>query len=99
MTFILLIQINFQFLAGTGKIGARARILAIILPVNIILNYIFIRLYGVAGSALAVGISWIPLWYLSHRAIHTHRSQFDWTILGKNIILAGITYVLLHQYL
>jgi stage V sporulation protein B len=98
VTFILLIQINFQFLAGTGQIGTRARILAIILPINIILNYICIRLYGVAGSALAVGLSWIPLWYLSHRAIHLHRSQFDWGILIKNIIMAGLSFLLLHQY-
>jgi O-antigen/teichoic acid export membrane protein len=47
LTFLLLIQINFQFLAGTGKIGERARILAIILPINIVLNYILITLSGV----------------------------------------------------
>jgi O-antigen/teichoic acid export membrane protein len=40
LTFNLLVQINFQFLAGTGKIGSRARILAIVLPINIILNLI-----------------------------------------------------------
>lgn len=99
VTFILLIQINFQFLAGTGQIGTRARILAIVLPINIILNYICIRLYGVAGSALAVGLSWIPLWYLSHRAIHLHRSEFDWSILVKNMIMAGMSFLILHQYL
>ena len=47
LTFLLLVQINFQFLAGTGKIGERARILAIVLPINIVSNYIMIQLYGV----------------------------------------------------
>lgn len=90
LTFLLLIQINFQFLAGTGKIWDRARILAITLPINIILNYVLIKLYGVEWSALAVWISWIPLWHLSFRATHIHNSGFDWIPFLKNIILVGI---------
>ena len=87
ITFLLLIQINFQFLAGTGKIGNRARILGIVLPINIVLNYILIRKYGVEWSALAVGISWIPLWYLSYRATRMHNMGFDWPPFLKNILL------------
>ena len=94
MIFILLIQINFQFLAGTGKIWDRARILAIILPINIILNYILIRLYGVEGSALAVWISWLPLWYLSYRATRIHNGGFNWPPFLKNIILVCITAII-----
>ncbi len=91
LTFLLLIQINFQFLAGTGKIGDRARILAIVLPINLILNYVLIQLIGVEGSALAVWISWIPLWYLSYKATHIHNSGFDWVPFLKNILLVGIS--------
>ena len=91
LTFLLLIQINFQFLAGTGKITERARILAIVLPINIILNYILIQLYGVEGSALAVGLSWIPLWYLSYRATHIHNSGFDWMPFIYNIIFVALS--------
>ncbi len=94
LTFLLLVQINFQFLAGTGKIGERARILAIVLPINIILNYTLIQIYGVEWSALAVGISWIPLWYLSYRATHTYNSGFDWIPFIKNIILVIISSIL-----
>ena len=94
LTFLLLVQINFQFLAGTGKIGDRARILAIVLPINIILNYILIRLYGVEGSALAVWLSWIPLWYLSYKATHLHNSGFDWVPFLQNIVLVVISGVL-----
>ncbi len=95
LTFLLLIQINFQFLAGTGKIWDRARILAIILPINIILNYILIQLYGVEWSALAVWISWIPLWYLSFRATRIHNNGFDWLPFIKNTGLASITALIL----
>ncbi len=90
LTFLLLVQINFQFLAGTGKIWDRARILALILPVNIILNYILIHHYGVEWSALAVWLSWIPLWYLSFRATRVHNSGFDWIPFFKNIVLVSI---------
>jgi stage V sporulation protein B len=85
ITFILLVQVNFQFLAWTGKIGDRARILMIILPVNILLNYILIKIYGVEWSALAVWLSWIPLWYLSFRAIKKYSNGFNWIPLIKNI--------------
>lgn len=96
-TFLLLIQINFQFLAGTGKIWDRARILAIVLPINIILNYIFILLYGVEWSALAVWLSWVPLWYLSFRATRIHASGFNWFPILKNIGLVWITFLILHN--
>jgi O-antigen/teichoic acid export membrane protein len=90
LTFLLLIQINFQFLAGTGKIWDRARILAIVLPINIVLNYILIKIYGVEWSALAVWISWIPLWYLSFRVTRIYNNWFDWIPFLKNLILVGI---------
>ncbi len=38
-----LLQINFQILAGIGRIQERVKILAIGLPINIILNLILIH--------------------------------------------------------
>lgn len=90
LTFLLLIQINFQFLAGTGKIRDRARILGIVLPINIVLNYILIQMYGVEGSALAVWLTWLPLWYLSYRATHIHNSGFNWVPFLQNVGLVSI---------
>lgn len=90
LTFLLLVQINFQFLAWTGKIWERAKILSIVLPINILLNYFLIQIFGVEWSALAVGISWIPLWYFSFRATRLHNSGFDWLPFLKNI-----TYILI----
>lgn len=69
LIFNLLNQINFQFLSGTGKAWWRTISMAIALPINIILNIVLIQKFGVAWSALAVGISWIPLylctWYFT----------------------------------
>lgn len=50
----LLIQVNFQFLAGTGRIRERATILLLVLPINILLNLVLIHFLGIEGSALAV---------------------------------------------
>jgi|GEM_PF-3421746 len=85
-----LLQINFQILAGIGRIQERVKILAIGLPINIILNLVLIYTMGVTGSALAVGISWIPIWYLSHRATHMYSNGFDMVFLMKNILLTII---------
>jgi hypothetical protein len=48
-----------------------------------------IPLYGTAGSALAVGLSWIPLWYLSHRKCGEYRLGFDWKYFVRNFVIVG----------
>ncbi len=98
--FNLLIQINFQVLSWTWKIKERAKILLVILPLNIILNILFIRYLAslwewylaVYGSALAVWLSWIPLWYMTHRATREYHGKWNIMSLVKNSILAWITY-------
>lgn len=95
LIFNILNQINFQILAGTGRVWVRAKILAAAIPINLILNLIFIHYFYVSGAALAVGLSWIPLWYMGHRATREHHGHFPLTSLWKNIALAGITYALL----
>lgn len=94
ITFLLLIQINFQFLSGTWRIWTRAKILAIILPINLILNYFLIKFYWVRWSALAVGLSWIPLWYLSYRTISAYTSKINFVELIKNIAYVAICYAI-----
>ena len=96
IVFILLIQINFQFLAGTWRIWERAKILSIALPINIILNVILIKYLWVRWSALAVWLAWIPLWYMTYLAIKEYRSQFNWPPFIKNLIYVAITFILLH---
>ncbi|EKD29896.1 MAG: hypothetical protein ACD_78C00222G0001 [uncultured bacterium (gcode 4)] len=85
-----LLQINFQILAGIGRIQERVKILAIGLPINIILNLILIHFMWVAGSALAVGLSWVPIWYLSNRATRMYSNGFDVGFFTKNLLLTVI---------
>lgn len=102
LLFNFLIQINFQVLSGTGRIKDRAKILLVILPVNIILNIVFIKWFStlpgylaVYGSALAVGISWVPLWYMTHRYTREYHSDWPFMPVLKNIIIVGLCYLIL----
>ncbi len=63
-----LIQISFQVLAGTGQVKKRVAVLWITLIINIILNLALIPFMWTKWSALAVGLSWIPLYYMSAKA-------------------------------
>ena len=65
LIFNILNQLNFQLLAGTGHAWSRTISFAIVLPINIALNIFLIPKLGVEGSALAVGLSWIPLYLLT----------------------------------
>lgn len=85
-----LLQINFQILAGVGRIQERVKILGVGLVVNIPLNLILIHYYGVVGSALAVGLSWIPIWYMSDKATRMYSSGFDFAFFLKNLALTTI---------
>lgn len=85
-----LLQINFQILAGVGRIQERVKILSVGLVVNIVFNLLLIRTMGVVGSALAVGISWIPIWYLSHHATRMYSNGFDKIFFIKNLLLSII---------
>lgn len=85
-----LLQINFQILAGVGRIQERVKILLVGLIFNVILNIILIHYYGVFGSALAVGLSWIPIWYLSDRTTRMYSHGFDFAFFLKNLVLTVI---------
>ncbi len=90
LIFNLLNQINFQFLAGTGRAWSRTVSLSIALPINILLNIIFIKMYGVAGSALAVGISWVPLYMLTWYFSREYQSLPDMKPILSNLIAVAI---------
>lgn len=72
-----------------GKIKERLKIVLIGLAFNVPLNLVLIPLYGTSGSALAVGLSWIPLWYLSHRKCGEYRLGFDWEYFVRNFVIVG----------
>jgi len=95
LTFNLLVQVNFQALAWTWNVSERAKVLIKVLPINIVLNAIFIYLYGVKWSALAVWLSWIPLWYFSYQITKKYQSPIDKIQIIKNILLVILTYIIL----
>lgn len=97
LVFNFLIQINFQILAGLGQIKTRMKILLVGLAFNLVLNFAFIHLFGVYGSALAVGISWIPIWYLSNRATSEFSTPFSYGFLLKNIAVALAVSVVIYS--
>lgn len=99
--FNFLIQLNFQILAGVGRIRERAKILGVTLIFNVILNLIFILWFHwwPQGSALAVWLSWIPMWYMSAHSVREFTHTIDWKTILYNfcasiITLSGVQYVL-----
>jgi O-antigen/teichoic acid export membrane protein len=89
----ILIQICFQFLAGLWHIKKRITITAITLIVNIFLVLIMIWVSknttllpsASSGVSIAVGISWIVMWYLSYKALEDLHWAFQWNIFFLNL--------------
>lgn len=102
LIFNFLVQINFQILAGLGKIQERLRILLIGLAFNVPLNLALIPVLGASGSALAVGLSWFPIWYLSEKKCGDFGADFDWGYFLKNLgilsVISGATFLLRHLW-
>lgn len=68
------------------------------LAVNFALNIALIPTFGPQGSALAVGVSWIPIWFLSSRATKEYAGEFDWKFFIKNILVASIITVIVYAF-
>ena len=93
LSFLFLLQINFNIFAAIGQITTRLYIILFWLLVNIITNIIFINLYGVAWAALATGIGWIVIWGLSEYFLKDYYINYKWKYLFKNIwVFALISY-------
>jgi len=88
LIFNFLLQINFQILAWIWRVKERLKILAIWLIFNLILNLVLINTMWVVGSSLAVWLSWIPIFYLSHVKTKKYSSKFDYGFFIKNLLFA-----------
>lgn len=93
LIFNLLNTLNFQLLAGAGKAWARTLTFAVALPINIILNVILIQKIGIEGSALAVGLSWIPMFAITAYYTRQYFSLPKIFPIFINIFAAALAYI------
>lgn len=103
LIFNFLLQINFQILAWIGRIKDRVKILGIGLIINFILNLIlinYLKQYWLwaAGSSLAVGLSWIPIFYLSNSKTIKYSWKFDYRFFLKNLFVIAWTCLLMYFF-
>lgn len=54
---------------------------------------------GASGSAFAVGVSWIFIWYLSYRATREYHEPFLWKNFLKNLVFCTMLTLLLWKFL
>lgn len=95
LSFLFLLQINFNIFAAIGQLKTRLYIILFALFINIISNYIFIKIFGVAGAALATWIGWVVIFGLSEYFLKEYSIKYDWKYLYKNILIfAGIGGIL-----
>ncbi|MEM1988840.1 MAG: flippase [Candidatus Woesearchaeota archaeon] len=94
LIFYTIRDFNFGIIAGIGKVKERSLILLIGGIINLILDLILIFNYGKNGAALATGISFIVMAYLTTKLL---KSEFKINLnlwLQFRIILAGIGFYL-----
>lgn len=102
----VLIQINFQIMAGIGMVRERVYILGKTLLLNVSLVIILILGFqkgilpfpsAASATSFAVWFSWILMWILSYQSIRPYHGKIDWKWLSKNIltliIWLGMVYV------
>jgi len=99
LIFNFLLAINFNILAAVGKVKKRLVIISKWLVVNIVLNIIFIHYMGAEGSAFAVGVSWIFIWYLSYLATQEYHEPFLWKNFLKNLIFCTMLTITLWEFI
>ncbi len=90
LLFNFLLQIDFQILSASGRPRTKMFILLAGVALNLITNYIFLRLWGVVGSAFASGIGWIFIWILSFRQTRKFAASFRWPVFWENVVGIGL---------
>ncbi|PZM83942.1 hypothetical protein DLH72_03030 [Candidatus Gracilibacteria bacterium] len=97
LIFNFLLQINFNLMAGIGEVKQRAKILTIAIFFNFVLNFILIKFIGVYGAALATGIGWILIWFLTENFLKKEfRSYIEFKEIFKNFVLFIIIGILFY---
>lgn len=100
LCFNFLLQMNFNIMAGIGKVKERIIIVTIAIFCNMILNYIFIEWIWVYGAALATGIGWVIIWILSEIFLWSkYRVAFDYIYIIQSIFLFSVLGYIFYTYI
>lgn len=95
LLFNFLLQINFNIMWWLWKIRLRLMITLIAICINIFLNIILIKNFGVSGAALATWIGWMCMWGMSEYALgfkYFHYSHL-WDVFKNIIFLSVFSYI------
>ena len=98
--FSLFQSLNFSILAGLGKVKQRNYIIYISAFLNIILNYILIKNYGLIGAAISTSIVFIFMFLSSAILNNSYGIKFKIKLLEilkitlSNIIFFIVLYIL-----
>lgn len=90
LLFNFLLQIDFQILGASGRPKTKMFILLAGVGLNLVTNYVFLKLWGVVGSAFASGIGWVFIWCLSFRQTRKFAASFRWPVFWENIVWIGL---------
>lgn len=92
LSFNFLLQINFNILAGIGKVKQKAKIIFTAIIFNFLANIIFIHFLWVSWAALATGLGWILIFLLSEYYLwKSYRIKIQAIEFLKNVIIMWIT--------
>jgi O-antigen/teichoic acid export membrane protein len=86
LLFNFLLQIDFQILSASGRPRTKMFILLAGVGLNLVTNYIFLKQWGVVGSAFASGIGWLFIWTLSFRQTRKFAASFRWPVFWENFV-------------
>ncbi len=100
LIFNFFLQINFNILAGIGRVKERLKIIIIAIIINFITNLIFIKLFWVVWSALATWLWWLFIYVMSELFLwKKYITKFPYIFLFKNTLLLWFLWFLLYNFL
>ena len=95
--FMALRNLNFSVIAGIGKPKERSIIMYYGAGFNVIMDLLLIPKFGATGAALATGLGFALMSYLTYRLIQKHYPvRVDWFLQLRVIIASLLFAVIIH---
>lgn len=93
LTFLEYVMANLLICLDHEKLVMRRYTLALI--VNIVLNLVLIRMYGLTGAAIALFFSELTAMLIDVTMVVSHKIRFDLRIPGEIVLVGGVAVVAL----